>query len=808
MQRRCLAAAMCAALAAMPAAAELWCLAANESSATTYSAMTNAYSWVKNDSTSVHSGVEGAPLSPLEDYLVRSGSTMVTPAVSTAFKGKSMTLGTATAEGRIRHRAGGTEVIDWDDGSDTPKLIVHNGFYISYYNVPSLPPASEVHGKVLVTSPEERPFVFGLTYTGASFDWHGDFTGEAGTGFSVEGVNYASSTRPRPLLNNTAFSLHGSLSGYFGKLTVSNTTFTVGSVTVPGTLELGKGAVLTTFAADDVVTAGTLTLGPGAVLSFNADALTNMVLTVTNALNVGGLVTVRMAAVFASTAAQVRPLLRVPAGVDLPASLFHVELSDAESFARTHLAVVNDAEAGQKVLVAVIDEAKPVVTQIITDANVRDTGANGVPYASSMTNDAAWSDGHVPRAGRHYVVQKIGSTATLLRTETIPELDWTFPGESLTIDSGCWLGQFHKSVTFSDFIMLNGSVFQLGVGVGKGAIKGRMDLPSGLVRILTYNGATLTVEADMHGTARIVMDGTHASSSGRSANTEFTGDNSDFFGTMTVSLHLDPVYVNKSGRAATNSQTLLVADAATLGAPLPQFDATALVLKRNSTLRAKGSVTFSDATRGIYVGEDGTGQVTYQTATSPLNSYARFHVDAGETMALRTQLTLNGQLHKKGAGTLALGGTLRFGPAATVGDEPVAGANLLCVDDGFVKPLAADAFNGMEMTFAAGTGIRLDIDPADADLRGHGLRNVKAATPFAAAADGTIPVTFDVPAGFDGGGRFTVAVATAPAEAVALLSVVDPHVPGYRMETAVETADGVATLRATFHSRGCRLIFR
>ena len=792
---------------AMPAAGDTWSLAANESSATTYSALTNAYSWLKSigNNTTVRSGAEGEPLSPDEDYSVDNGRTMVTPAVSTTFKGKSMTLGSSKTEGRVRHRAGGAAVIDWNDG-ETGGLTVRRGFYITYAggNV-----TSEVHGSVCVTSPTNIPFAFAFSYTNSKFFWHGDFTGETGTGFRIEGLNYASQTRPPPLIGGSEFKLYGSLSGYFGTIGVSNTTFSVESVTIPGTLELSKGAVLTTHEATNVVAVGTLELGPGAVLSFNADADTNSVVVVTNALAVNGLVTVRVDAdAYVSSAAQMRPLLRVPPGVELSPGMFVLDLPDMARFVRTHLAVETDATTGEKVLVAVLDEAKPVVTQIVTDANVRDNGnANGVPYASSMTNDAAWSDGHVPQEGRHYVVQKIGSNATLLRTATDTTLDWTFPGESLTIGASCWFGQFHKSVTFKDFNMLDGSLFQLGVGVNPGAIKGRLNLPSGIVRILTYNSTTLNVEADMHGTARIVMDGTHSSSSGRSASTEYLGDNSDFHGTMTVSMYLDPVYV-KNSSATTNSQNLCVSDPAKLGAPLPQFDATALVLKRNATLRAKGSVTFNDATRGIYIGEDGTGTVTYQTTTSPLNSYARFHVDAGETMALRPQLTLNGQLHKRGAGTLALGGPLRFGPAVSVGDEPVSDANLLFVDEGFVKPLAVDSFNGMEMTFAAGTGIRLDIDPADTDLRTYGLRNVKAVTPFAAAAGGTIPVTFDVPAGFEPPDRFTVGVATGPAEAVALLSVGDPHLQGFRMETAVETVDGVATLRATFRLRGMRLILR
>ena len=45
----------------------------------------------------------------------------------------------------------------------------------------------------------------------------------------------------------------------------------------------------------------------------------------------------------------------------------------------------------------------------------------------------------------------------------------------------------------------------------------------------------------------------------------------------------------------------------------------------------------------------------------------------------------------------------------------------------------------------SGTGIKLNINPDDADLRTYGLRNTKAEAPFIAPASDKIPVSFDVP---------------------------------------------------------------
>ena len=62
-----------------------------------------------------------------------------------------MVNGSIRSYADMAHRAGDAAVIDWDDGSDTAKLIVHKGFYITYYGSGTV--TSEVHGKVKVTSP-------------------------------------------------------------------------------------------------------------------------------------------------------------------------------------------------------------------------------------------------------------------------------------------------------------------------------------------------------------------------------------------------------------------------------------------------------------------------------------------------------------------------------------------------------------------------------------------------------------------------------------------------------------------------------
>ena len=86
------------------------------------------------------------------------------------------------------------------------------------------------------------------------------------------------------------------------------------------------------------------------------------------------------------------------------------------------------------------------------------------------------------------------------------------------------------------------------------------------------------------------------------------------------------------------------------------------------------------------------------------------------------------------------------------------------------------------------------------------MRNTTAATPFAAANGGQIPVGFDVPAGFMIERSFSVGLVTVPvvqAEAVKnMLAISKPKIGPSRMSIdSVPEGDHV-TIRATFKPAG------
>ena len=113
--------------------------------------------------------------------------------------------------------------------------------------------------------------------------------------------------------------------------------------------------------------------------------------------------------------------------------------------------------------------------------------------------------------------------------------------------------------------------------------------------------------------------------------------------------------------------------------------------------------------------------------------------DESHELEFTTQLTLNGTLYKEGAGTLVMGGSVKF--AADASDTPVEGANLFIVTNGTVKVTAADAMNGLATTFAAGTRLVLEVDPDNAELIGNGIRNDKTDNPFSVNGGGKLPIS-------------------------------------------------------------------
>ena len=98
---------------------------------------------------------------------------------------------------------------------------------------------------------------------------------------------------------------------------------------------------------------------------------------------------------------------------------------------------------------------------------------------------------------------------------------------------------------------------------------------------------------------------------------------------------------------------------------------------------------------------------------------------------------------KLGPGSLVLGcAAPGFATNGVPCEVPLAGTNVLTVAGGSLRVAAANAVNGLAVSFAAGTTLVVDPYPADADLRAYGAINTKWGAPFANAQGGAIPVSF------------------------------------------------------------------
>lgn len=776
-----------------------------------WTSLTNAYHWADLSSSNIRSGEDGAPLSAEHDYVINGGSanTVNTTKGSSeedtlAFAGRSLTIGTSDNEGRVRHYLCDEAKMDWDNAGANLGLDLVNGYYILGFGVNDGHYA-DIYGKIKVSSPLEKPYRFGFAYNipGVCMRLHGDFSGNADAAVRFAGVNYMSTGLS--FINGTTVELHGAWTNYFGHVDVTNTAVKFGTTALPGSVALDGRSSLSTIAADTVFTLDTLSLSSGAKLVVNADIEKASCgrIVVTNLLPIASPVLLDIdESCFENLPQTVYlPVLSAPVSAGLRAEDFKINPDKAAAVARTRLMCVR--EPGKMLDTLHMALFPEFVRQTVSDANVRDIGT----YSSSFDVADHWEGNRKPDegAGRMYLVSKIDNRTTMLRTPVDKERDYEFPGAGLIIDKDCQFGLFYKSIDVDDLWLMDNAFFMLGNGVAYGTIKGRLIIPSGRATVGVYNKATLEIASDMIGSGRLVFDGSHGNTSSRRGTIKLTGDNSRFTGTMTVGLNREPQEITSN-----NSQILSISAASQLGAPLAEFDPTALVLKRLARLYCAGSVTFDDTTRGVYIGEDGSRIGANASDSFMTGADGAISVEEGHTVKILSQITLNGRLHKIGKGTLALGGDLKFGRADAIQDTPIADSNNCEVAEGYVKPLSADSFNGMRMTFAEGAGIRIDVNPENEDLRRYGLRNAKTSEPFASPV-GKIQVTFDVPDGFVPVPPFAVAVATVQKgvadSAFAMLSIAKPEV-GCFMDVIVSEEGDTATLKAEFRKIGFILSVR
>ena len=714
---------------------------------------------------------------------------------------------TITAHKIIVGEVGGTSGVLRGRYSATYKttegLVLANG---SMYNTVGM--HRSVAGKVIVTAPSSAPFL--LTTAGSSnggLTFTGEFVGANNTGININSPVSGYYTE----IPNAA--------GYQGDIEVTATNATgaaadarlVLTAVAAGTVRIGADCTLEFTNSAAQASVANLVLADGSTLKFDLSSAPPAapLLTVGESLTKGegARMTFNISAVlFPNGEAVTYPILSAPEGI-LAEDTFE---PDEASYPWSRL-----------VFSRTVDQATGMATiwgtlyPRVTMVDVCDDKTLSGDASSAMTNSAQWSDGQIVHSGVHYYMSRLNSKSTFLRTPWLPDGSVTFLGESLTLGYAC-----HMVIASGEFICP-----LLCIGPSSSANLRASEATNVTYRgdIHIYSGGNLTIS--IYNQHRFTFDGvvTGSGDLALAAGTEgssfdinrhrgdflLTKKNPDFTGKVTVTSESQDKRLRWT--AYEPYAHVYYADPLCFGAPLPAFAYDALTITKMSRLITTNEVTFSDMTRGWL-----------------LSGIAQLETPAeGDSLTLLQPVTVNGSVYKQGAGTLAMGGTMKFLDAeGALTDTPPddASKRTLFVQGGAIKPLSADSFNGLDIVFSnsvnvAGVNVTdvaldIDLDTEDADLRAYGLRNTKSSSPLALSLAGgatTVPVRLLADEA-DISGTYTVGVMTVKStvadETFAKLDILKPE--GFKVERSVtvDAEAGTSTLVIRIKQHGFKVILR
>jgi len=219
----------------------------------------------------------------------------------------------------------------------------------------------------------------------------------------------------------------------------------------------------------------------------------------------------------------------------------------------------------------------------------------------------------------------------------------------------------------------------------------------------------------------------HANQPAGNAYLELAGDNSKWTGALSITVGTDAV--KRPEHTFTNTMHVFFREACNLGGRRQYVHTGAVTLQGKSILHPLQTVTVDEPTRGVTIGSQGAG----------------IQADSNVVFTLRQQLTLQGELTKLGAGTLALGGRTAFGNASTY--EPGETTYTIDIQEGGLKVVETNAVDGVTFTFGAAGALEADPE-ATGDAATYGIYDVKVDAPFGRAPNGYVPVRLALPAGY------------------------------------------------------------
>ena len=588
----------------------------------------------------------------------------------------------------------------------------------------------------IVLSPKDKPFGFESSPSSVQMIIKTSLVGDPGVGL-VFGGHYDGSALQYMAATNITLSVTAGLSQYHGDIrvisnqplispTVGNVTFVLPPTASDASLEIAGGAEFQINAAGEVSLSNfTAHVGSRLRVYYDSTSKTTSVIRATGTFSIPeeeGIVHVRCNSIPSRTSDSLHafPLLIVPISQALDASRFEF-FSNGDSLAIEDIpsfSVVEDAEAGTKTLVATFLGKGRLVT---TDTNYYAGSRDFSSFTSALTEEkaASWADGHLPHELAIYEFGGKSGYGSCIRTPYNRAEDYVFPGVLL------------RTVAAATFVLADSTrttvnldlPYALTIGVVKqktptldGVIYMKSD-----VRSSAWNGSVFTVASRLVGTGNWSVVGIAGTGSPHSK-ISFTADNSDWKGmlSLTQNPHGSSGYADLiPGADSGYHQKLVLANPAGLGGALDAFNCKALSLAQFSEIIVTNSLTLAnDLNRGIYV-----------------TNVALVSVNNNCDFVCNWPITFDGELRKtsSGSGTLSLGGPALFVDAAgELCDDPPEDeiARMLKINSGTVRALSADCANGVQVDVAAAARLALDFNPADADLKRYGFRNVKTDVPF------------------------------------------------------------------------------
>ena len=636
------------------------------------------------------------------DYLAAGGYTFYTTQ-NEVINAKSLTLGIV----------GGSECIFFAYYSAT----FNNGGVI-FANGEAYPRASQdtFSGKTTFTSPSTAPFRFhGTNYRPVGFTFAGDVHSIATAGI----LAYSQGT------NGFHVTFSGDTSDYLGSVVITSRYDGAGApygaeLRLSGSASTFGGSIVVrdgaTFRPQIATSVGSLTLDPGSSLSLVA----GKTLTVSAGLDVnGGPVPIALSGAPSAEVAEVTRYALITMPADSACTEADFSLPNYGSNFRTAPHLYMETSGETKTLYAAY---YPTVS--LTTKN-NGTGIGDTATGSAVTNGAYWSDGEPVHGFAHYLVSRISGTTGIL-TPYAPDETMVFPGRSLRFGEYTQIAIRTGDYTISNLYFNCGSNGSTVFGLNEHdvTLRGKFSVnANGIVSFGPRREGSIRMAGPISGPASSLLNicGSAAGTSLCRGIVVLEGDNSAYAGKMTVTLDTP-----SNLRFADRFMSLRVSDAASLGGARSEFAYDALKIEHAGRLEAYGSFTMDEPTRGVFVSGQG-----------------RFYVESGETLSLKEQLTVDGRVYKEGAGTLALGGALRFlDSEGELTETPPAEATnrTFYVMGGRIKPLSAHSLDGLDVVFSNKTsqldvGLAMDIEPDDAELLAKGICNAKSVNPFGVQSD-------------------------------------------------------------------------